>query len=164
VSEENKQLVRDFFEEVWNKKNFDYLEEIYSPDFVLHALWQNTSAGGAIEATGIEPAKKVIAGWQQGFPDISVTVDDQIADGDKVASRHTSRGTHTNAFMGMPPTGKSATITGMTITRIVDGKIVEAWTSWDALGMFEQLGLAPGGPPGQGQPATAGASAGGGSA
>jgi predicted ester cyclase len=147
VSEENKQLVRDFFEEVWNNQNLDYLDEIYSPDFVLHALWQNTAAGGSIEATGIEPAKNVIGGWLSGFPDITVTIEDQIAEGDKVLSRHTSHGTHTNAFMGMPPTGREATITGMTITRVSGGKIVEAWTSWDALGMFEQLGLASGGPP-----------------
>jgi predicted ester cyclase len=144
MSEENKRLVKDFFEEVWNNKNLDLLDVVYSPDFVLHALWQNTSAGGAIEAHGIEPAKKVIGGWLAGFPDMTVTVDDQVAEGDKVGSRHTSTGTHTETFMGMAPTGKKATITGMTITRIENGKMVEAWTAWDALGMFEQLGLAPG--------------------
>jgi predicted ester cyclase len=144
MSEENKRLVKNFFEEVWNNKNLDLLDEVYSPDFVLHALWQNTSAGGAIEAHGIEPAKKVIGGWLAGFPDMTVTVDDQVAEGDKVGSRHTSTGTHTETFMGMAPTGKKATITGMTITRIENGKMVEAWTAWDALGMFEQLGLAPG--------------------
>jgi len=144
MSEENKRLVKNFFEEVWNNKNLDLLDEVYSPDFVLHALWQNTSAGGAIEAHGIEPAKKVIGGWLAGFPDMTVTVDDQVAEGDRVGSRHTSTGTHTETFMGMAPTGKKATITGMTITRIENGKMVEAWTAWDALGMFEQLGLAPG--------------------
>jgi len=145
--EENKALVRKFFEEVWNNRNLDYLDEVYSPDFKLHALWQNTSAGGAIEATGTEPAKQVIAGWFTGFPDIKVTVEDQVAEGDLVGSRHSSHGTHTNTFMGMPATGKEATVTGMTVTRIADGRMVEAWTSWDALGMFEQLGIAPGGPP-----------------
>jgi predicted ester cyclase len=147
MSEENKALVKDFFEQVWNNKNLDLLDEVYSPDFVLHALWQNTSAGGAIEAHGIEPAKKVIGGWLAGFPDMTVTVDDQVAEGDRVGSRHTSTGTHTETFMGMAPTGKKATITGMTITRIENGKMAEAWTAWDALGMFEQLGLAPGGGP-----------------
>lgn len=147
MSEENKALVKDFFEQVWNNKNLDLLDEVYSPDFVLHALWQNTSAGGPIEAHGIEPAKKVIGGWLAGFPDMTVTVDDQVAEGDRVGSRHTSTGTHTETFMGMQPTGKQATITGMTITRIENGKMVEAWTAWDALGMFEQLGLAPGGGP-----------------
>ena len=148
MSAENKALVKDFFEQVWNNKNLDLLDEVYSPDFVLHALWQNTSAGGAIEAHGIEPAKKVIGGWLAGFPDMTVTVDDQVSEGDRVGSRHTSTGTHTETFMGMAPTGKQATITGMTITRIENGKMVEAWTAWDALGMFEQLGLAPG-PPGK---------------
>lgn len=145
--EENKAFVRNFFEEVWNNQNLDYLDEVYSPDFVLHALWQNTSAGGAIEATGTEPAKKVIGGWLKGFPDIKVTVEDQVGEGDLVGSRHSSHGTHEAEFMGIPPSGKEATVTGMTITRIADGKIVEAWTCWDALGMFEQLGMAPGGPP-----------------
>jgi steroid delta-isomerase-like uncharacterized protein len=144
--EENKELVRKFFEEVWNNKNLDYLDEIYSPDFVLHALWHNMSAGGAIEAHGIEPAKTVIGGWHKGFPDITVTVEDQVAEGDRVGSRHVSKATHTNEFMGIPPTNKEATITGMTITRIADGKIVEAWTSWDALGMLQQIGIAPSGP------------------
>jgi len=145
--EENKALVRRFFDEVWNGRNLDALDELYAPDFKLHALWQNTSAGGAIEASGIEPAKKVIGGWFTGFPDLTVTVEDQVAEGDLVGSRHSSVGTHTDTFMGMPATGKQATVTGMTITRVADGKMVEAWTSWDALGMFEQLGIAPG-PPG----------------
>ena len=145
--EENKRLVRNFFEEVWNNRNLDYIDEVYTPDFVLHALWQNTSAGGAIEAHGREPAKRVIGGWLDGFPDMTVTVDDQIAEGDLVGSRHTSTGTHTRVFQGIPPTEKSATITGMTLTRVANGKIVEAWTCWDALGMLEQLGLAGGGPP-----------------
>lgn len=158
MSEENKRLVKDFFEQVWNNKNLDLIDEVYSPDFALHALWQNTSAGGAIEAHGIEPAKKVIGGWLAGFPDMTVTVDDQVAEGDRVGSRHTSTGTHTEAFMGMPATGKKATITGMTITRIENGKMVEAWTAWDALGMFEQLGLVPGAAQ---KPAAAGAPAGG---
>lgn len=147
MSEENKRLVRSFFEEVWNNRNLDYIDEVYTPEFTLHALWQNTSAGGPIEATGREPAKKVIGGWLSGFPDLTVTVDDQVAEGDLVGSRHTSTGTHTNEFMGIPPTGKQATITGMTLTRCENGKMVEAWTCWDALGMFEQLGLAQGGPP-----------------
>jgi steroid delta-isomerase-like uncharacterized protein len=145
--EENKALVRNFFDEVWNNRNLDYLDEIYAPGFVLHALWQNTSAGGAIEAEGTEPAKKVIGGWFEGFPDLEVTVEDQVAEGDLVGSRHSSHGTHTSSFMGLPATGREATVTGMTVTRIADGKIAEAWTSWDALGMFEQLGIAPGGPP-----------------
>jgi steroid delta-isomerase-like uncharacterized protein len=145
--EENKRLVRSFFEEVWNKRNYDYLDEVYSEDFVLHALWQNASAGGSVDAKGIEPARKVISGWLSGFPDMTVTVDDQVAEGNLVGSRHTSVGTHTETFQGIPATGKQATVTGMTLTRIENGKIVEAWTCWDALGMAEQLGLVPSGPP-----------------
>ena len=143
-TEDNKALVRKFFEEVWNNKNLDYIDEVYTPDFVLHALWHNVAAGGPIEAQGIEPAKAVIGNWHKGFPDMHVDVEDQVAEGDLVGSRHVSVATHTNEFMGIPATNKKATVTGMTITRVVDGKMVEAWTSWDALGMFQQLGLAPG--------------------
>ncbi len=145
--EDNKALVSSFFEEVWNKGNFEYLYEIYSPDFKIHVLWYNLAAGGPMESQGIEPAAKVIRGWREGFPDITVTIEDQIAEGDLVASRHVSTATHTHEFQGLQPTGKKATMTGTTLTRVADGKIVEAWTSWDVLGMMQQLGVAPGGPP-----------------
>jgi steroid delta-isomerase-like uncharacterized protein len=96
---------------------------------------------------GPEEFKQFVRMYRGAFPDLALTIEDQIAEGDLVGSRHTSTGTHTNEFQGIPPTGKAATITGMTLTRVADGKIVEAWTCWDALGMFEQLGLAGGGPP-----------------
>lgn len=79
------------------------------------------------------------------MPDLHVTIEDQVAEGDLVGSRHVGSGTHTGPLQGFAPTGRYAEMTGMTITRVADGKIVEAWTSWDALGMIEQLGL--GGPP-----------------
>jgi predicted ester cyclase len=140
----NKALVQSFFDEVWNKGNYEYLDEIYSPDFRIHILWYNLAAGGPAEAQGIEPAKQVIRGWRDGFPDIRVTVEDQVAEGDLVASRHLSVATHTREFQGFEPTGRTAEMTGTTLTRISDGKIVEAWTSWDVLGMMQQLGVAPG--------------------
>jgi predicted SnoaL-like aldol condensation-catalyzing enzyme len=145
--EENKALVASFFQKVWNEGDFDYLNEIYDPGFKIHILWFNLAAGGPMESEGIEPAANVIRGWREGFPDIQVTVEDQIAEGDLVASRHLSTATHTNEFQGMAPTGKTATMTGTTLTRVKDGKIVEAWTSWDVLGMMQQLGVGGGSAP-----------------
>ena len=136
--------MREFFEEVWNRGNLDHLDEIYTPDFKIHVLWYNLAAGGPMESEGIEPAKDVIRGWLEGFPDMHVTIEDQIAEGDLVASRHLSTATHTREFQGLQPTGKQAKMTGTTLTRVRDGKIAEAWTSWDILGLMGQLGVAPG--------------------
>jgi steroid delta-isomerase-like uncharacterized protein len=149
-SEEKKQLVRSFFEEVWNKANYDYLDEIYTPDFVLHALWQNLSRGGAGEASGTEAAKAVIAGWKEGFPDLHITIEEQLCEGDHVVTRHMSHATHDHDFRGLPATHRHADMSGITVSRIEGDKIAEAWTMWDILGMMQQLGIAPGpgGPPG----------------
>jgi predicted ester cyclase len=141
--EQNKELVARFFEEVWNRGNFQFMDEIYSPDFVLHALWQNLSAGGSGDVPGIEPAKKVIGGWRHGLPDLVMTVEEQVAEGDIVVTRHHATGTQTNEFMGIPPTNKGGTISGITFTRIDGGKVVEAWTMWDIFGALQLMGLIP---------------------
>jgi predicted ester cyclase len=79
-----------------------------------------------------------------GVPDLTVTVEDQIADGDKVATRWTAQGTHDGELMGIDPTRRTAVVTGITVQRIGDGgQIVEGWTNWDMLGMLQQLGIAP---------------------
>ena len=141
--EQNKELVRRFFDEVWNKGNFAFLDEAYPPDFTLHALWQNLSAGGSGDVVGRDPAKKVIAGWRHGFPDLVVTVEEQVAEGDIVVTRHHATGTQHNDFMGIPATGKGGTISGVTFTRIANGQMVEAWTMWDILGALQLMGVIP---------------------
>jgi steroid delta-isomerase-like uncharacterized protein len=78
-----------------------------------------------------------------GLPDLATTVEDTIAEGDKVAARWTARGTHNGELMGIPPTGKKVAMTAISIHRIVDGKIAESWINFDALGMMQQLGVAP---------------------
>ena len=147
---ENKEITRTFYEEVWNKANFDWLEQNYTGDFQLNALWQNTGLGRSGTAARAE-ARGTIERWLHGFPDMYVTVDEQVAEGDFVASRHAATGTQARDFMGIPNTGKRGTVTGITINRLTGGKIAEVWTCWDAVGMMMQLGIIPS-PPRQGPP------------
>jgi steroid delta-isomerase-like uncharacterized protein len=147
-AEENKALVRSFFEEVWNKGNYEFLDDAYDPNFKLNVMWQNPAAGGSGGKTGTEAAKEVISGWRDSVPDLHVTIDEQLAEGDTVVSRHTSEGTHDQTMMGIPATGKRFKMTGITFTRCADGKMVEAWTHWDMLGLLLAIGIIP--PLGQG--------------
>ena len=87
--------------------------------------------------------KKTIAMYREAFPDTSFEIEDQLAEGDKVVTRWTATGTMEGELMGMQPTGKNATITGITIDRIEKGKIVEGWTNWDTLAMMQNIGAIP---------------------
>ena len=133
--EANKAIARREFEEVFNQGNLDLADEIMAADYVYQ------SAAG--DYAGREARKQSIAMYIAAFPDIHFTVDDQIAEGDIVATRWTSTGTHKGEMMGIPPTGVHATTTGIFISRIVDGKMVEEWNSWDVLGLMQQLGVMP---------------------
>jgi steroid delta-isomerase-like uncharacterized protein len=140
--EDRKQLVRRFFDEVWNQGRFEFMDEFYAPDFKLHALWENTALGGGGDAD-IDGAKSAIRGWRAGFPDLRVTVEEQVVEGEVVTSRHFAIGTNDRSFRGIPPTGKVGSMSGMTMTRIAGGKIQEAWTLWDVVGLMRQLGVVP---------------------
>jgi steroid delta-isomerase-like uncharacterized protein len=137
-AEENKALVHREMEELFNHTgNLDAVEEIVSPDYVSY---EPTSG----EVRGIEGARQFAANYRQAFPDLENIVEDMVSEGDKVVVRFRARGTHdgeTEAFG--PPTGKRMDITGITIKRVADGKIAEAWTNFDALGMMQQLGMIP---------------------
>lgn len=148
--EEKKAIVRNFFEEVWNKQNVGYIDELYTDDFRLNALWENTSLGGSGTAAK-EEAKGVISRWLDGFPDMTVSVEEQLAEGDFVVSRHLAVGTQAKEFMGIPNTGLRGEVSGITITRVPDHQVAEAWTCWDAAGMLMQLGVIPR-PPQEGEP------------
>ena len=134
-TEDNKALVRRMFEEVWNQGNIARIAEFYSPSHVEH-----TSSG---PVHGQEGLKQYIMMYRTAFPDAHYTVEDQLAEGDKVVTRWSARGTHQGPLMGIPPTGKQGTVTGIGIARFEGGKIVEAWTEFDALGMMQQLGVVP---------------------
>ena len=136
--EENKAVVRREMEELFNHTgNLDLVDEIIAPNYVSY---EPTSG----EVRGIEGARQFAATYRDAFPDLQNDIEDMVAEGDKVVVRFRGRGTHegeTEAFG--PPTGKRMEITGITIKRLSEGKIVEAWTNFDALGMMQQLGLIP---------------------
>ena len=127
IEEKNKAAVRNWFEEGWNKHNFDIMDEYFAPEFV-NANGQN-----------FDEFKQFISTALAAFPDIHFTLDVQIAEGDKVATRWTFRGTHQGEFMGIAATGKQVTVTGINISRHTNGKYVEDWGNWDLLGLMEQL-------------------------
>lgn len=139
--EQNKLVVRRFYEEAYAGGKLDLIDELFATSYVGH------SPAGP-EMQGPEGAKQVISSFRAGFPDLQFTIHDEVAERDKVAVRSTLRGTHLGAFFGIPPTGKAVTLPGITIHRIASGKIVESWISFDNQGLMQQLGLAPG--PGQG--------------
>jgi steroid delta-isomerase-like uncharacterized protein len=132
--EENKALIRLFYEEVFNKKNLAAVDDFFAPDHVDHTL----PAGLPV---GPEGTKQAIAMTLSGFPDLRVTIEDMIAEGDKVVIRFTTHGTQRGALGGIPPTGKQVAVSTIEITRIAGGKIAEDWGLDDRLGMLQQLGL-----------------------
>jgi steroid delta-isomerase-like uncharacterized protein len=118
------------------------VEELCAPDYV----WHGTGVFPDMDRAGM---KQMVPAFYTAFPDMRYTVEDLIAEGDKVVHRYSFRGTHQGDFMGVPATGKVVTYTGIYISRLAGGKIVEDWCSVDMLGLFQQLGgvpqMAPGG-------------------
>jgi steroid delta-isomerase-like uncharacterized protein len=136
MSEENKAIVRRSYEELWSKGNLDVVDEIYATDFVLH----DPAQPGISDAEGY---KQQVVTIRTAFPDLNIKVEDQLAEGDKVATRWATTGTHQGEFAGIPATGKQGGVTGTTIARVVGGKIVEERSNWDTLGLMQQLGVIP---------------------
>jgi steroid delta-isomerase-like uncharacterized protein len=135
-SEHNKQVVRRFIEEVQNKKNWDTFDALHQPDFV------NLSAPPGMP-NDLDGGRIFLGAFLNAFPDCHFTVDDMIAEGDRVVTKKTFTGTHTGEFMGIPATGKPVKITFVDILRLRDGKIVEHWLSMDQLSFMQQLGVIP---------------------
>ncbi len=127
--EENKAIQRRF-QDIWNQGDFNIVEEIWDKDFINHN----------VKAKGFEGIRQFITVYRNAFPDVELRIDDQIAEGDKVVMHYTITGTHKGEFQGIKPTGKSIKITGIAIHRISEGRIVEIWANWDALGLMQQLG------------------------
>ena len=134
-TEQNKMLARHLFEEVWNSKNLAVLDELVAPNFVFHNSVQTLY--------GSEGFKQFATTYHNAFPEAHFTIEDAIAEGDTVALRWTARGTHSGELLGIPPTGKQVTVSGITITLISNGKSVESWGEFDALGMLQQIGVIP---------------------
>jgi len=134
-TEENKALIRRAYEEAFNQRKLAVLDELDTPDFVVH--------NASTTMQGLEAFKQFLSLYLTAFADALFTVEDLIAEGDKVVARHTFRGTHTGNLMGIAPTGKQVTTTGVTITRFANGKGVELWGNSDDLGLLQQLGAVP---------------------
>lgn len=135
-TEQNITAVRRFVERGINQHNLDEFDVFYSPEVVDHALPPNVPSG-------LEGRKLFASAFFSAFPDIQITIEDLVAEGDRVAARQSARGTHTGELMGIPPTGKQVSITGMFIFRFENGKVVEHWEIFDQLGMMQQLGVIP---------------------
>jgi steroid delta-isomerase-like uncharacterized protein len=135
MSDENKALIRRWFEEVWNKGREEAIDEMFAADGLAHGL---ADEGGDLRgAAGFKPFFRK---FRAAFPDIEVVVEETITEGDKVAARCTVRGRHQSDSLGFAATERPMEITGMSIVRIRDGKIVEAWNNFDFMSMFQQLG------------------------
>jgi steroid delta-isomerase-like uncharacterized protein len=135
MSEENKALVRRYFEEIWDKGNLEVIDELFTTDFVRHGP---TAIEG--EVRGQEGFESFVSSYRTGLPDLRVSIEDLIAEGDRVVTRWTARGTHQGELMGTAPTGNPATVTGILVDRISGGKIEEEWVDYDTLHLMQQIG------------------------
>lgn len=129
---------RRVFDECWGKGSLDVLNDLLSADYIEH---DPSIPGGLLN---LDAFKQNILMYRTAFPDVQFTLDEVSAIGDnQVITRWTARGTNTGPLLGMPPTGKAATTTGLTLSRYENGKGVEAYTNWDTFGMLQQLGVIP---------------------
>jgi steroid delta-isomerase-like uncharacterized protein len=134
--DDNKAVVRRQYEEGLNRRNLGIMSECLTADYVHHMPMSP-------EPLGLGPFEEMLNGFLAAFPDMQVTLEDLVAEGDRVAARTSFRGTHRGEFMGIPATGKQVAFTGNDIYRIVDGRIAEEWAQFDALGLMQQLGAVP---------------------
>jgi steroid delta-isomerase-like uncharacterized protein len=133
-TEENKVLVRRLFDAI-NQRNWTGYYKLIAPDFVFH------DASRTIQ--GREAYQQLVSMLYTAFPDMHYTIEDLFAEGDRVVARYTIQGTHQGALMGIAPTGKPISVTGIIIYRFANGKYVEGWYNGDVLGMLQQLGVVP---------------------
>jgi steroid delta-isomerase-like uncharacterized protein len=131
---EGTRLLRKFFDEFWNKRRFDILEEIVTKDCLLHF-------GASAHAIASEKSRRAQQQWVKSFPDLKFTIQDIIEQGDLVAARLTFEGTQEGEFEGIPPSNKRIRVTETLFARISEDKICEMWEEYDMLGMLKQLGF-----------------------
>jgi steroid delta-isomerase-like uncharacterized protein len=135
--EGSMELLRRWREHVWNGGRLDLIEAMVGPDWAAHV------PGSPDFGAGPAGARRYVAFYRDAFPDIHFTCEDEVVQGDKVATRWTARGTHRGPLMGISPTGRVSITKGMSIYRIREGKIREEWSTWDTLGVLRQLGIIP---------------------
>jgi steroid delta-isomerase-like uncharacterized protein len=137
TTQELKSIARRELEEIFGAGKLDVANEIIATDFVGH------DPAMPEPIRGPEGLKEAAAGYRAAFSDLTCTVDQQVVEGETVVTRWSARGTHDGELFGIQPTGKQATVTGISISRIVGGKIVEDHTNWDTFGLMQQLGVIP---------------------
>lgn len=135
-AEQNKSIVRRWVDEGWNQGKLSVIDQLYAPDFTQHEPPPEMVKSS-------EALKQYVSTYLNAFPDLHFTIDDLVAEGDKVVWRFTSKGTHQGNFMGLPPTGKTSIVTGMVLFRLENSRIVEAYVNIDTLGLLQQLGIIP---------------------
>ena len=137
MSEQNKTVVRRLFDELWNKGNLLVADELIAPTYLHHD--DSTPDLGK----GPEGEKKRVNFYRTAFHDLRLNIEDLLAEGETVVARWSCRGVHKGELNGIAPTNKQFAITGVTICRLANGKIVEGFVNWDALGLMRQLGVVP---------------------
>ncbi len=134
-TESNTVLADRVWDEIWHQGDLSRLDDLFTVDFVRHDPGR--------ELHGIDQNRQFILGLRTAFPDLRFTMEDQIAEGDKVVVRYRFQGTHLGAFQGLPPTSRQVSYTGILIYRMTGGKIAEQWTEFDLLGFLRQLSVIP---------------------
>lgn len=135
--EQNKELIRNAVDQIWNKGNYDMLKEMVTDDFVIHFPRPGE------EIRGPENVKHFYADLRNAFPDIHFTIVAQVAEDNKIVTHWSATGTHNGEFKGIPATGKKVNFSAIDIDKIVNGKFTECWTNVDELGLMQQLGVIP---------------------
>ena len=135
MAEDNKSIARRIFNDIINTGNVALADALYAPSYVYHG-------SGGVELRGPEGFKQLVGMYLTAFPDVRLTIDDLIGEGDQVVVRWTARGTHLGDLTGIaPPTGRPISITGIIVMRFADGKVVEDFENFDELAMLRQIGV-----------------------
>jgi steroid delta-isomerase-like uncharacterized protein len=134
----NKRVVHRWFEEVWNQGREVTIDELFSAHSVAYGLGE-----AGVEVRGPEQFKPFWRNLRDAFPDLRISIEDTIAENDRVVVRVILEGTHRGSGVGIPPSGRRVRVSGTVIVRLADGKMVEAWNDWDQLGMLRQIDAAP---------------------
>jgi len=132
---ENKAIIRQLYEEVWNKRRLELVDEILSPS---HALHDPNATGSAV---GPEAYKRLVTRFITAFPDLRFIIEDSFGENEKLAIAWTISGTHKGEFMGIPATNKKVSVDGITIIHTVNAKVMDSYVSWDVWGLMHQLGV-----------------------
>ena len=135
----NRAIGRRVLLELWGEGKLAVADELYAPGYVDHVGRGPEPA----RVSGPEGIKQAVTMFRTAFPDLTYTVEEEMAERDLVMTRFSARGTNRGPFLGAPPTGRVVTYTGFDLNRIESGKIVESWVNYDALGLLQQLGLIP---------------------